>query len=71
MSEYIGVIDEIGNGQANMYVTSEPIVRCRDCVWFVKDANLSDVCNPHECMFFKKSIDLTDGFCAWGEGENV
>lgn len=29
--EYVGVRDDIGNGLANMYVTDELIVRCRDC----------------------------------------
>lgn len=59
MSEYIGVIDDIGGGQANMYVTSEPIVRCRDCKHFLE----REFC---ECGKFVFIVE-PDGFCAWGE----
>lgn len=72
--EYIGVIDDIGNGLSNMYVTDEPIIRCRDCVYFSYDERVFgdewipvNICDrmhddQGECL-----IVQPNGFCAWGE----
>lgn len=38
MMEYVGYKDCIGNGQFNMGVTDERIIRCRDCKWFRANA---------------------------------
>lgn len=43
------------------------IVRCRDCVWFRRNATPHDTVRPHFCA--ELGIDLVDGdgFCAWGK----
>ena len=45
------------------YVNSEPIVRCRDCEFYVRD-ELGECCT---LMDFERVGGMADGFCAWGE----
>lgn len=62
--EYIGVKDDIGNGLANMYVTDEPIIRCRDCKHYYPDE--SSCVHEIDGKFEEWTVD-PNGFCAWGE----
>lgn len=51
------------------YVESEPIVRCRDCVYFDKYENDEiSVCYRFDN---EQPIVEPDGFCAWGERKGV
>lgn len=63
MSEYIGVKDPIGGGLFNMYVTDEPIVRCRDC------KHMCETMDGYECQRSSGEYFWCEpnGFCAWGE----
>lgn len=64
MIEYIGVVDEIGEGLANMYITDEPIVRCRDCEYERMDARYCAINGFDESDLV--AVD-PDGFCKWGK----
>ena len=72
--EYVGVkslestnYDGKGNDLCNMWVTDQPVTRCRDCKTFKRNATPHDPEYPHFCV--KHGIDLKDGdgFCSWGE----
>lgn len=64
MSEYVGVKDPIGDGLFNMYVTDEPIVRCRDCEHARMDAGYCALDSFDESEWVAVE---PDGFCKWGE----
>lgn len=46
------------------YVNSEPIVRCRDCVWFCEANEL--FATDDWCRNFGCEVE-PDGFCAWAK----
>ena len=46
------------------YVESEPVVRCRDCEFFVNDGRWG-VCTQFD--FETTEENIRNGFCAWGE----
>lgn len=54
MAEYVGVCDPIGGGLCNMYVTDEPVVRCRDCKHYVEGGF---------CLHFGGIVEADD-FCS-------
>lgn len=47
------------------YVESEPIVRCRDCEYYVDD----EMEYYHYCNKWCEQVE-PDGFCKWGERRN-
>ena len=68
MSEYIyGTDDDEGH-----WLTSEEIVRCRDCV-YICHREYRNRLEYHTCNYFDSEyaeVEL-DGFCAWGERKVV
>lgn len=58
--------DLAANHAAGLPIRREHIVRCRDCVYFFRDATLHDEDCPHFCSMH--GIDMTedDNFCSWG-----
>lgn len=68
MMEYVGYKDYIGNGQFNMGVTDERIIRCRECKWFRENATPHDTDGRYNfCTQFGFDFKGSNGFCAWGE----
>lgn len=71
--EYIGYKDPIGNGQYNMGLTDEEVVRCRDCEFMTcdifKTLDMTDyaVCKcSNFCDGDGSPTDVqADGYCAW------
>ena len=69
MSEYIVRIPsdipyEIKAELNAWYVNSEPIVRCRDCIYFASAQPETGWCARFGA---NTEQDGGDGFCAWGE----
>lgn len=50
------------------YIESEPIVRCRDCV-YISNREYANGLEFHTCSYFDSAhIEVEpDGFCKWGE----
>lgn len=49
------------------YVESEPIVRCKDCVYYEKHGSFVMCMLPDGDGGYACWIVEPDGFCAWGE----
>lgn len=61
MKERIVVIDDIGNGQANMHLTDgEEIIRCRDCFYSTTAKDGSLCCGVHRCGMYETD---PNGYC--------
>ena len=43
-----------------------PVVRCKDCATFVRDATPHDDDLPHFCSELGIDLRGDDGFCMWG-----
>ncbi len=66
IKEYIGYKDPIGNGQYNMGLTDEEVIRCRDCIYWIDE----DFCNNPKWHLDSKLLrpcTEPDGYCAWSE----
>lgn len=67
MAEFVGYKDPIGNGEYNMGLTDEEVIRCRDCKHFRKvpyhDGSIKTKCSG----VFTFIEPNPDGFCAWAE----
>ena len=69
--EFIGVKDPIGDGLYNMYITDEPIVRCRDCRYSDKTYWTCAHFRAYEGTCDEYDLDVEpDGFCKWGVKRN-
>lgn len=67
MNEYIGYKDPIGNGQYNMGLTDEEIIRCHDCVHW-REVPMADGSKGHRCSGVMAFVEADEnGFCAWAE----
>lgn len=49
------------------YIESEPIVRCRDCRYWVEDPRPIDPGWPMMCEDSGRDMVGPNDFCAWGE----
>lgn len=87
VTEYVGYREELGGGLANMGLTDERIVRCRDChrsIDYINHDVVSYTGDPEgtlDCLHFAQWDDYNDmpggwlvkpdGFCAWGKGRDA
>ena len=55
------IVRKIKNGRLR-----EQVVRCRDCMHYVKDPNPIDPGWPMMCADSGRDMLEPDGFCAWG-----
>ena len=65
VSEYIAVDYDLAEGVDAREL--EPIVRCRDCEYYVRDADPIDPGWPMVCELTGKDMVEPYGCCAWGE----
>lgn len=42
------------------------LIRCRDCIYFFRDATPHDEDCPHFCSKHGIDMDEDDGYCSWG-----
>lgn len=61
-------IDIEGQHLYNAHLTSEEIIRCRDCKWFREGASPHDPDGRYDfCTQFGFDFRGSCGFCAWAE----
>ncbi len=70
MSEYICNTDDKCS-MCEMYKTAEPIIRCRDCKYYVKDPYPIDPGWPMMCKQLGRDMLEPYGFCAWASRKEV
>lgn len=68
MAEFVGYKDPIGNGDYNMGLTDEEIIRCRDCKFATED-KFSRVlwCLQNHNHDGEMNAVNPYGYCAWAE----
>ena len=67
MAEYIATVTPYGRGQRQVSLTDEEIVRCKDCVYYEKDAVPLDQGWPMLCDLHSIEMVSPRCYCAWGE----
>lgn len=66
MAELQDLIYHFSNDGLNINVEVRPLVKCKDCKWYLKDADNTGYCKV--CEGFAIDIPQHDeGYCSYGE----